>query len=43
MSLAIVCVNDWVAIELIKEAGLKGIKVPEQLAVVDFDDVVGFN
>lgn len=36
---AIVCVNDWVAIELIREAGLKGIKVPEELAIVGFDDV----
>lgn len=36
---AIVCVNDFVAIGVIKQLNKKGFKVPEDFSVVGFDDI----
>lgn len=36
---AIVCGNDWIALAALDEAHASGVRVPEQLSVVGFDDV----
>lgn len=35
---AVFCVSDWIALSVIQEAGRIGLRVPEDLSVVGFDD-----
>ena len=38
---AIICANDFIAIELIAAAEEAGLKVPEELSITGFDDMEG--
>ncbi len=39
MPTAIICCNDKNAIELVKLCGLKGIRIPQDISVIGFDDI----